>query len=312
MKKKLLAMTLLALVSAAILGAPSALAATVIGDQCTGDDLETNAATFEFSALGNPLPTAAPSSGVVTKWGVDVIPFEGSLPLAIQTVRIISTNQLQVISESNLVVVGGNNSFDARVPVQAGDRIALHGREGQETLVCETGSEEAHLAVFDPVGPGSTTLFEQGNGPFRVPVTASIEPDADNDGFGDETQDACPQSATTQVACPVVTLSTSATATKKAVTVLLTGTSPANVTVNGKVSLGKGKKAKLKAGTKAVAPGAFTKFKLKFPAKLIKRLKELPPSKKLTLKITSTAPNVAAAPTKKTIKVRLKGQGPAS
>src|SRR6476646_105786 len=88
-----------------------------------------------------------------------------------------------------------------------------------------------------------------------------------------------------------------------------TGTTPANVTVNGKVSLGKGKKAKLKGGTKAVSPGTFTKFKLKFPAKLIKRLKELPPSKKLTLKVTSSAPNIAAAPTKKVLKVKLKGQG---
>ena len=113
----------------------------------------------------------------------------------------------------------------------------------------------------------------------------------------------CPQSAATQAACPVVTLSASASATKKLVTVLVTGTTAASVTVNGKVLLGKGKKAKIKGGTKAVTPGAFTKFKLRFPAKLIKRLEELPPSKKLTLKITSSAPNLAALPTKKTIKV---------
>ncbi len=29
-----------------------------------------------------------------------------------------------------------------------------------------------------------------------------VEPDADRDGFGDETQDACPSSASAQGACP--------------------------------------------------------------------------------------------------------------
>ena len=313
MKKRLLSIAMFGVVVASLCAAPGASAATVIGDQCAGNDLEEPPISFfEFSAPGNPLQTAAPASGVITKWGVNVIPFPGTLPLTLQAIRLVSANQLQVTGESSVNVIGGNNSFDTRISIQAGDKIALHGSGEIGTLICQSGAEEAHLGGFLPVGPGTTTLFEQGNDNFRVPLTASIEPDADNDGFGDETQDACPQSATTQVACPVVTLSTSATATKKSVTVLITGTTPANVTVNGKVALGKGKKAKLKGGTKAVVPGAFTKFKLKFPAKLIKRLKELPPSRKLTLKITSTAPNLAAAPTKKVIKVKLKGQGPKS
>ena len=35
----------------------------------------------------------------------------------------------------------------------------------------------------------------------ELQVQATIEPDADNDGFGDETQDQCPTQATTQGAC---------------------------------------------------------------------------------------------------------------
>lgn len=313
MKNRVLIMAMLMLAMASIMGTSGASAATVIGDQCSANDSEEIPLTFfEFSAPGNPLQTTAPTNGVITRWGVNVIPFPGTLPLTLQAIRVVSANQLQVLGENSVSVIGGNNSFDTRIPVQAGDRIALQGPTELGILVCASGAEEVHLGAFAPTGPGSTTLFEQGNDNFRIPLTATIEPDADSDGFGDETQDACPQSPTTQVACPVVTLSSSATAGKKSVTLLLTGTTPANVTVNGKVSLGKGKKANLKGGTKGVVPGAFTKFKLKFPAKLIKRLKELPPSRKLTLKVTSTAPNVAAAPTKKTIKVKLKGQGPAS
>jgi hypothetical protein len=37
------------------------------------------------------------------------------------------------------------------------------------------------------------------------PIRATIEADADHDGFGDETQDQCPTDATTQGPCPVVT-----------------------------------------------------------------------------------------------------------
>jgi hypothetical protein len=210
-------------------------------------------------------------------------------------------------------------SFTTRISVDGGERIGLYAKDtsGPEAFTwgcaVPTGSGNADRDIWGaltaPVigGPPAPATFGQFLSQ-RVPVEATLEADADNDGFGDETQDACPQSAATQAACPIVKLSASTTTTNRAVTVLLTGTSPANVTVNGKVSLGKGKKAKLKGGTKAVAPGTFTKFKLKFPAKLIKRLQELPPSKKLTLKVTSSAPNVAAAPTKKTIKVKLKGQ----
>jgi hypothetical protein len=36
----------------------------------------------------------------------------------------------------------------------------------------------------------------------RLNLSAVVEPDADHDGFGDVSQDACPQSAATQTACP--------------------------------------------------------------------------------------------------------------
>jgi len=123
MKKKLLAMTLLALVSAAILGAPSALAATVIGDQCTGDDLETNAATFEFSALGNPLPTAAPSSGVVTKWGVDVIPF-GHGKFLLEPLKVKFTPAAVVIDAVSSAAVSAPRTCRLR----QGDHVLPIGR----------------------------------------------------------------------------------------------------------------------------------------------------------------------------------------
>lgn len=299
-----------------LLGTASASAATEFGDTCSGEDAAPG--NYSLTTLSSPdssLPLTAPVGGVITKVKVqNSIPFPFTVPTEVKLLRSTGGNSFTVVNQVAVQVGSGQTTADARMPVLAGDRLGLHGApfsyEGSPiegiSIYCDE-VEGVLGATIGNAGVGSTTNFEPATD-GRVPLAAVIEPDADNDGFGDETQDACPQSPTTQVACPVVTLSSSATAGKKSVTLLLTGTTPANVTVNGKVALGKGKKAKLKGGTKGVVPGAFTKFKLKFPAKLIKRLKELPPSKKLTLKVTSTAPNVAAAPTKKVIKVKLKGQ----
>jgi hypothetical protein len=298
-----------------LLGASGASASTRIGDECVAAG---GAATYSITQLNAPLgrllPLTAPTAGVITSWGfnanvsgIEGLPYNMKLKVLRPTA---DPNVFGVVGESaREPVQNGSKSFATRIPVQAGDHLGTGGGDSfAVSLFCPPVDPSDSIGIAEGDTPvGSNQTFTP-SGSARLALLASIEPDADNDGFGDETQDACPQ-AVTQVACPVVTLSATATASKKLVTVLLTGTTAANVTVNGKVSLGKGKKAKLKGGTKAVAPGAFTKFKLKFTAKLIKRLKELPPIKKLTLKITSTAPNLAATPTKKVIKVKLKGQG---
>ena len=38
---------------------------------------------------------------------------------------------------------------------------------------------------------------------FEPMISANVEPDADSDGYGDETEDGCPSNAATQGACPV-------------------------------------------------------------------------------------------------------------
>jgi len=302
-----------------LVGAAGASAATEAGNRCVGNSGAENSTVYAIAnAPGDPLSATIPVDGVISHWSFNVIPVDPNL--IAQRLKIFRPtgvpNQFQVIGESSQEpLLGGLNTFSTRIPVHAGDFIGTTGTvEGNDAAVyCNTGNPGERLGAFSGNPQlNSTATSETEASTVQVPITVSIEPDADNDGFGDETQDGCPQSAAYQTACPVVTLSASASASKKFVTVVLTGSVAANATVNGKVTLGKGKKATLKGGTKAVAPGAFTKFKLKFPAKLIKRLKELPPSKKLTLKVTSTAPNLAGAPTAKTIKVKLKGQGATS
>jgi hypothetical protein len=328
MARRLVLAVLSAIPLAALFGAGSASAATEFGDNCTANSASssTQATIFGLASPSSPLPLAAPSAGVITSWKLNLItpeppmkPIPQIVPQTLKAVRVNSSAKTaQVLGEASGLVGSGANTIAARIPVQAGDRLAVFGSgpitfEGTTsevgTLFCESSAPADMIGVVKGSAPlGSTTPFEELS-EIRTPAVAVLEPDADGDGFGDETQDKCPQSASTQAPCPVVKLSVSASAKRKLAKILVTVDSAASVSVNGSVSLGKGRKAKLKGGTKTVQPGALSTFKLKFPAQLSKRLKELTKKQSLTLKATVSAPNVAAAPTTKKLKLKLKGQG---
>jgi hypothetical protein len=311
MKSKVISTAISAVVVVSLLGAASASAATEFGDNCSGTDPTSEPVTlFEISSTNNPLPTAAPVSGVITKMKVNLVPGAPAFPVSLKVLRQIGPNTVQIIGEANGTVAGGASSIDARIPVQAGDRLGFFSPSGFGAIICEEESGTSVLAAYEGGGSvGGTATFESGPvSKIRVPLFASIEPDADNDGFGDETQDACPQSATTQAPCPPVTLSTTKQVRKGSVVIVVTTDTPAPVTVKGVVKLGKGKKAKLNGGTKSLTPGTLGKFTLKFTKKVKAKLTQLSPKQKLTLKATVTGTSVSGAVTKKTLKVKLKGQ----
>src|SRR5215212_6190829 len=245
-----------------LLGPSGAAASTRIGDDCAA---VTGAATYSITQLvaapGGSLPQIAPAAGVITGWGFNVnVPGIEGVPytMKLKVLRATATpNTFDVVGESTREAIhNGSNSFATRISVQAGDLLGTGGGDSFALgLFCAPIDPSDVLGISEGEAPvGSSRTFTP-TGSARLALWASIEPDADNDGYGDETQDACPQSATTQVACPVVTLSATAKASKKSVTVILTGTSAATATVNGKVSLGKGKRASLKGGTKPITPG---------------------------------------------------------
>jgi uncharacterized repeat protein (TIGR01451 family) len=71
-----------------------------------------------------------------------------------------------------------------------------------------------YLAADPP--PNTTAAFSNQFDGVRVPVAARLEPDADGDGYGDESQDGCPTDATLQDACRV-DLALAASADRRAV-----------------------------------------------------------------------------------------------
>ncbi len=301
--------------TAMVLAAPAS-AATEFGSDCP---VSTGAPGFSSVALAhsasNPLPLTAPVSGVITSWrqrnAVEVPPeVATTLGQRLQVLRPTGAlNQFTVIAESATVPFSiGLTSGLTRLPVQVGDHLGLSGTF--VSLLCVTENPESSVGFLEGglAGVGSTGVFEPNPG-VELPAVAVIEPDADNDGYGDETQDLCPQSAAYQTPCPVVTINSSSFGSGKKSLVLFVATSlPTTVSVSGIVGLGKGKKTRLRSAPKAVGPGGIVRFKLNFNRSLRKRLRQMPAKKKLTLRTTASAVNVVGAASTDVRKVKLRGQ----
>jgi hypothetical protein len=322
MRKRFTVGILVTAVAASLLAASAASAAVEFGDSCTGDGVappeEGGYTLTMLAAPAGALPLTAPSAGVITKVKLSVaesLPF--ALPTNVRVLRSAGGNNYTVVSQVTVPIVSGQTVADARLPVQAGDRLGLRGQpftyEGSDvpslSFYCKEGGEGASLgAAKGDVPPGSTAEFNS-VGKGGVPIVATLEPDADHDGFGDETQDKCPQNAAFQIPCPApVALSASSVAKKGLVTVLITSNVQAPVTVAGTVRLGKGKTATLNGGTQIVAPGALAKFTLLFPKALRSKLKEVQPKRSLSLNLTASTPNQIGPPTVAALAKKLKGQ----
>jgi hypothetical protein len=296
-------------VMAVCVGAAGASAATQVGDPCIanlGAEVGATATLFQVAAPQSPFPTAVPAAGVITSWGVNVGSALAPGVTAPVTFKVLRPNLIaktvQVVGESNATLTSGSNVFNIRVPVQAGDRVGV-GVDGK-LLACEEASPGASFGLIEgnPVTGATAPFKESPEAKAQIPVFATVEPDADGDGYGDETQDQCPTDASTQGPCPTkaaptpppatipTTLSASAAAKKAFLTVSLTSTAQASVTVTGTVKIGKGKSVKLTGNTQTVTPGTLAKFTVLFPAKLKAALKNLASTKKLTINLSASAP----------------------
>ena len=101
-------------------------------------------------------------------------------------------------------------AFPARVAVRKGQHLALDwiASPGAGLVVTHDASGDKFSYGFSP--PLSDGMARQSTEALgQLLVQATVEPDLDGDGFGDETQDRCPSQRTTAGACdvtpPVVT-----------------------------------------------------------------------------------------------------------
>ena len=158
----------------ALIAAGPVSAATQFGDACSADDAtEAPITFFEISHPENPLPTAAPVSGVLTRWQMNVVgeaPFP--IPVTLKVLRLspgpppIATVQ----GEASGTLLTVNNSFAARIPIQAGDRIGSSGGGPVGALICQTSTAGTAGISVDSVPGGPANEYAEASTEFRVPL----------------------------------------------------------------------------------------------------------------------------------------------
>jgi hypothetical protein len=167
----------------------SAGAATTIGQTFT-PATECGVITFLQSfSPGNQY--AAPAAGVITSWR-----FQAASPapqVKLKVARANGGNDFTIVGESELQTLTANtvSSFPTRISVQAGDVLGIYN-DTQNAPCGVAPAAPGYLFHFieGDVPPGPTTTYKSsGNVTAQFPVAASLEPDCDGDGFGDESQD---------------------------------------------------------------------------------------------------------------------------
>ncbi|MBS1676024.1 MAG: hypothetical protein JST08_01440 [Actinobacteria bacterium] len=320
MRKRLSVAVALAVTVATFIGAGSASAATEFGSGCVANGSKEGAVWISTGhSPDSPLPVTAPVSGVITEWKVNSSQeakleagFAGEFPRIFQprllVLRRESPESFNVVAEASggPLNLSGTNTYLSRVPVQAGDYLGLAGNP--YALFCETKNEADTFGYTIGGTPVGSTFKVQFAKSLQVPVVARIEPDVDGDGYGDETQDQCPQSAAYQTACPVVTVSSLSMSHPKAVTVYVAISLSAPVAVTGTVKLGKDKTTTLRSRAQTVAPGTLARFNLAFTKPVLKTLKALTTKKSLTVTVAASATNLTGTQSTATSKLKLRGQ----
>lgn len=182
-------------------GAGSADAAVTLGETFVPNSGCGTPTTGFGTTSPTTTPFAAPAAAVVTSWsfrGAGVVPALIRFKVGRGTPASLTTVGR---SAAEIPVANQLNTYATRVPIQAGDVIGMFagGNAGYSCGRPLVGHTTSFLNGADPE-LGTTALYS--NTPtFEIPLSATLEPDADSDGYGDESQDLCPSDADTQAAC---------------------------------------------------------------------------------------------------------------
>lgn len=163
---------------------------------------------FQDTVAAAPGYTAT-SYGVVTSFSLMAYVFNpGSVSLRTAHEGPDNTYTITGASETVALAPGRLNSFPTRIPINAGDVIAIHvPKEVVGSFGCDYPGAAGDEVRWRSGGPfddpvGTTIATDTGDStPFRLNLAAHIEPDADADGYGDLTQDGCPAVQSRQDDC---------------------------------------------------------------------------------------------------------------
>jgi hypothetical protein len=158
---------------------------------------------------GDPYAGGAPSDGVITKFRIyayTAVPTQVTFRLAdINRPNPMDPNTAQATAAGTGPTVTiqpaaqpSIQEFGGRLSVKKGQHLAIDATDVQATY--NTSGDKFSYIFTPPLVDGAAARMSlQPTGELLVQGT--IEPDADGDGFGDETQDQCPSQASTQGQC---------------------------------------------------------------------------------------------------------------
>ena len=199
----------------AALGPTAAAASETLGQTANSDACGSNAALVQRQTAGPP-SYQAQTSGVIVRWSYRTSVNPPTLRLRVYRATAdpakwfarSESGQKTPGTGPNQLAPNTLHTFNETpgLRIQAGDVLGLTGSGGNGISCIETTSDGDLIRVKNlpdaPVGQESSGYV--GELPrLRLGVQAVIEPDADGDGFGDESQDSCPtDSSVSSGACP--------------------------------------------------------------------------------------------------------------
>jgi hypothetical protein len=166
--------------------------------------------TFIPTAVSGANPVTSPIDGVIVRWSANAA--DGMGLTSTVRLRVIDSpvpNQwVGVRSGPTQHTTAGfvTATFDLNpgLPIAAGDYIGVdtvrdNGSGTGSVLRTQPGSS---VVIFTtPLPDGGAPQMDAPDAGFEAYVQAIVEPDADRDGFGDESQDQCPTAVGPQ-SCP--------------------------------------------------------------------------------------------------------------
>jgi hypothetical protein len=147
----------------------------------------------DSTAVGSPSYIVPPSGGVITSWSHDRGPALATAQLRLKVFRKTASNTYLTVGQSDFetLAAAGVNTFATRVEVEDGDILGF--RLTAAPISCRRSGSTGDVAVASGPGQpdppiGSSVSFGT-VGAFLLNFAATVEPDCDHDGFGDESQD---------------------------------------------------------------------------------------------------------------------------
>jgi hypothetical protein len=178
-----------------------ATAATTLGQTFAPTQLCGEASTLLQGAVPVGSTYAAPADGVITSWRHQTS--DEAVSIKLKVFRPVGPTTFMTVGESALTQIAANSQpgHSVRIPVRAGDTIGMKGESADDLFRCLQPASSFTLWVLGSDLPAGQSGDYTSVASMQLDLAATLEPDADGDGFGDETQDGCSTDGTTQATC---------------------------------------------------------------------------------------------------------------